>query len=149
MMQRLENYQASKTALFWACLGSAVLATVVGFSWGGWVTGSGAQTMAENAATQARAELATVVCVDRFMSATDAPAQLLELKNMEKSYERGKLIEAGGWAVMPGGDADAKPTSKATSIDRKTAGLCAEQLVLRDTPAAGAATKINSQTTVQ
>ena len=28
------QYQPSKAVLFWACVGSAILAMVVGFSWG-------------------------------------------------------------------------------------------------------------------
>ena len=46
-LQWFDQYRASKTVLFWACAGSAVLATVVGFSWGGWVTGGTAREMAE------------------------------------------------------------------------------------------------------
>ena len=54
------QYQPSKAVLFWACVGSAILAMVVGFSWGwvtswgGWVTGGTARAMAEESAAQAR-----------------------------------------------------------------------------------------------
>ena len=41
--QRFQQYRASKTALFWSCAGSVVVATIVGFSWGGWTTGGSAQ----------------------------------------------------------------------------------------------------------
>ena len=70
-LQWFDQYQASKTVLFWACAGSVIVATVVGFSWGGWVTGGTAQAMAEQSAAQARQEVAAVVCVDRFMAAPD------------------------------------------------------------------------------
>ena len=60
-LQRFDQFQASKTVLFWACAGSVIAATVVGFSWGGWVTGGSAREMAEESATQARQELAAVV----------------------------------------------------------------------------------------
>jgi hypothetical protein len=62
LLQRFDQYQASKTVLFWACAGSVILAIVVGFSWGGWVTGGSAREMAEKSAAQARQELAAVVC---------------------------------------------------------------------------------------
>ena len=55
------QYHPSKAVLFWACVGSAILAMVVGFSWGwlvtswgGWVTGGTARAMAEESAAQAR-----------------------------------------------------------------------------------------------
>ena len=47
LSQRFQQYRASKAALFWACAGSAIVATIVGFSWGGWVTGGSAREMAE------------------------------------------------------------------------------------------------------
>ena len=47
LSQRFQQYRASKAVLFWACAGSVVVATIVGFSWGGWVTGGTAQEMAE------------------------------------------------------------------------------------------------------
>ena len=57
LSQRFRDYQASKTVLFWACAGSVVVATVVGFSWGGWVTGGSAQELAADSAAQARQEM--------------------------------------------------------------------------------------------
>ena len=39
LSQRFQQYRASKAVLFWACAGSALVATIVGFSWGGWTTG--------------------------------------------------------------------------------------------------------------
>ena len=78
--QRFQQYRPSKTALFWACGGCVVVATIVGFSWGGWVTGGSAREMADNSAAQARQELAAVVCVDRFMAEPDAGDQLTALQ---------------------------------------------------------------------
>ena len=83
LSQRFQQYRPSKTALFWSCGGCVVLATIVGFSWGGWTTGGTAREMAENAAAQARQELAAVVCVDRFMAAPDVGVQLTALKGMD------------------------------------------------------------------
>jgi len=128
-LQWFNQYQASKTALFWACAGSVVAATIVGFSWGGWVTGGSAQAMADKAAAQARQELAAVVCVDRFMAAADAGVQLAALQEMTSSYTQGQFVRDGGWASMSANSTDA----------RKAAGLCAEELDKRETPGAEAA----------
>jgi pimeloyl-ACP methyl ester carboxylesterase len=141
LSQRLQQYQPSKTALFWACAGSVIAATVVGFSWGGWVTGGTAQEMAEDAAAQGRQEVAAVVCVDRFMAAPDAGVQLTALQEMTSSYAQGKFVQEGGWAIIvPAGSA---AEHKARADDRKAAGLCAEALAERDTLGPGEAAQID------
>jgi hypothetical protein len=69
--QRWEEYRPSKAILFWSCVGVSVLTIVVGFNWGGWVTGGTAQELAQ----EARRNLAATFCVQRFMAASDATAQ--------------------------------------------------------------------------
>ena len=130
LSQRFRDYQASKTVLFWACAGSVVAATIVGFSWGGWVTGGSAREMADTSAAQARQEMAAVVCVDRFMAAPDVGVQLTALKEITSSYAQGKFVQEGGWAtIVPASDAaDRKTSAAASADDRKAAGLCAEDL---------------------
>ena len=146
LSQRFEQYQASKTVLFWACAGSVVVATIVGFSWGGWTTGGSAQEMAEDSAAQARQELAAVVCVDRFMAAPDVGVQLTALKEMERSYQQGKFVEEGGWAIIV--PASSPTDYEARADDRKAAGLCAEELAKRAIPPAGEAGLTNGTGTV-
>jgi hypothetical protein len=147
-LQRFDQFQASKTVLFWACAGSVIAATVVGFSWGGWVTGGSAREMAEESAAQARQELAAVVCVDRFMAAPDVAARLTALKGIERSYQRGKFVEDGGWAIMPV-SSDAEASAQVSSSDqRKAAGLCAEALAKQEVSAAGQAQQVNDAPTV-
>ena len=138
-LQWLDQYQASKTVLFWACAGSVIAATVVGFSWGGWMTGGSAQAMADKAAAQARQEVAAVVCVERFMAAPDARVQLAALQEMTSAYTQGQFVQDGGWAIMPV-SSSAESSSSASSTDhRKAAGLCAEELATREIPTVGEA----------
>jgi hypothetical protein len=140
LSQRFQDYKASKAVLFWACAGSVVVATVVGFTWGGWVTGGSARSMADNAVADARQEMAAVVCVDRFMAAPDAGVQLTALNEITSSYARGKFVEEGGWAtIMPAGN---------STDDRKAAALCATELAKREIPTGGGATPISDETTV-
>ena len=134
LSQRFQQYRPSKTALFWSCGGCVVLATIVGFSWGGWTTGGTAREMAEDSAAQARQELAAVICVDRFMAAPDAGVQLTALHEMTSARAQGKFVEDGGWAIIvPTSD---PPDYKARADDRKAAGLCAEELAKREMPTA-------------
>lgn len=116
--QRWSDLQPSKTLLVWSCVGSVAAALVVGFVWGGWVTGGTARSMAEAAGDEGRYELASVICVEKFLAASDAQAQLAEFQAIDSSYRQRAFIEEGGWAVMP--DAE-----KAT---RQSADLCAKVL---------------------
>jgi hypothetical protein len=118
IQQRWHDLQPSKTMLFWSCAGSVVVALVVGFTWGGWVTGGTARDMAETAGDESRWELASVICVEKFLAAPDAQAQLTELKGLDSSYRQRQFIEAGGWAVMPSKD----------QATRQAADLCAKVL---------------------
>ena len=118
LKQRWDTFQATKTQLFWSCAACVVAAVAVGFIWGGWVTGGTANQMAAKAATEARAELAASVCVERFAKGPDAIAQLATLKGSD-SWKRDSFIEAGGWANLAGQD---KPVAGA-------ANLCAQILL--------------------
>jgi hypothetical protein len=100
--QRWEDYQPSKTILFWACVAAVVATIIVGFNWGGWVTGGTSRTAATAAADAARGDLASAICVERFKAAPDAAAKLVEFKAIADSYKKRQFVEAGGWATMPG-----------------------------------------------
>jgi hypothetical protein len=146
LSQRFQQYQPSKTALFWSCGGCVALAIIVGFTWGGWTTGGTAREMAEDSAAQARQELAAVVCVDRFMAAPDVGVQLTALKEMERSYQQSKFVEEGGWAIIV--PASSPTDYEARADGRKAAGLCAEELAKRAIPTAAEAGLTNGETTM-
>jgi hypothetical protein len=146
LSRRFDDYQASKAVLFWACAGSVIVATIVGFSWGGWVTGGSAAKMAEKSAAEARQELAAVVCVDRFMAAPDVGVQLTALKDIESPYAQGKFVEDGGWAIIV---PTSSPTDyKARADHREAAGLCAEALAKRENPMPAKAAQIDGEAVV-
>ena len=89
-----------KPGLYGAACGAVALA-VIGFSWGGWITGGTARTMATD---QSKAEVVTalsLICVDQ----SKRDPQLVErvaLLKAASSYERGDLVMKNGWATMPG-----------------------------------------------
>ena len=99
--KRWQDYQPSRSIWFWSCAACVVATVVIGFTWGGWVTGGTATRMAADAATGANAQMAAADCIIRFENGPDATAQLAALKKAE-SYNRSDLIEKGGWATMPG-----------------------------------------------
>ncbi len=69
---RWANYRPSKGVWFWSSVGCVVATMVIGFGWGGWVTGGSAARMASDAASGSRAQLAAASCVVRFNSGPEA-----------------------------------------------------------------------------
>src|SRR5690606_4899408 len=117
LSERWNAYQPSKGVWFWSVAGAAVATMVLGFTVGGWTTGGTAEEMAEKAATSARTELAAALCVNRFAAAEGAAQQLALLKEA-RSWERGKFITNGGWALLP----------ERIEPVRSAADLCASKL---------------------
>ena len=122
---RWSEFKPSKTMWFWTMAGAAVATIVVGFTVGGWTTGGSAQAMAQDAARDARAQLASALCVERFTTAPTAASALAELKETS-GYQQDDFIEDGGWVTLAGVE-DTVPGA---------ADLCAEQLAaMEDLPA--------------
>ena len=126
--RRWEDLTASKSQVFWACATCVVATLIVGFTWGGWVTGGTASQKAAQAATEARAQLAAMMCVDRFSKGPDATAQLASLKKTN-SWSQDRFIEDGGWVTPPG----------VTSPISGAAALCVRTLI-DEVPAKAAGT---------
>jgi pimeloyl-ACP methyl ester carboxylesterase len=92
----------TKPALYGAVAGAAALA-VVGFSWGGWVTGGTAQELAEKASIAAVAAAMTPYCVE-MANADPRSAELLAELKMAKGYSGRMVIEKAGWATPSGAE---------------------------------------------
>jgi hypothetical protein len=93
----------TKPAL-WGAVGGAVASAIIGFSWGGWVTGGTAESDATQRANAAVVAALAPVCVERFQGAADVAANLAALKKVD-SWSQGEFIEKGGWATVPGSKA--------------------------------------------
>jgi hypothetical protein len=126
--QRWAAWRPSKGGLVGACLAGAVATMVLGFGWGGWVTGGSAQETAQASAVTARYDLAAAICVERFNADGDVAAHLAAFKEL-KGWNRATFIEEGGWAVMPDRKAEAS---------NQAARLCADQLAALESPVAEA-----------
>jgi hypothetical protein len=89
-----------KPGLYGAACGAVALA-VIGFSWGGWITGGTARTMA---ADQSKAEVVTalsLICVDQSKRDPQLAERVAAIKTAS-SWNRGDLVLKNGWATMPG-----------------------------------------------
>jgi len=95
----------------------AVATMLVGFSFGGWVTGGTARKTAERDAKYATIVALAPICVDKFENNADAAMNLSTLKKISL-WQQASFIEKGGWATMPG----------ASEVDMGVAQACAELL---------------------
>ena len=91
----------SLTRLLQGAAAGAAATLIIGFYWGGWVTGGSAKEMTQRASTAAVVAALSPICVDKFQRSTEATANMTELKKVS-SYMQGSFIEKGGWATFPG-----------------------------------------------
>ena len=102
----------------WGLVVSAILTMIIGFAFGGWVTGGTAQRMAKEMADEAVIDRLAPICVTQFNQDPEKDKKLQELKEIS-SYQRGDYVEKQGWATMPG---EKEP-------DSNVANECAKRLV--------------------
>jgi hypothetical protein len=74
---------------------------IIGFSWGGWVTGSTARATAEAMAHDAVVKRLAPICVVQSGRDPAKAVKLVALKE-ESSWQRGEYVGKQGWATMPG-----------------------------------------------
>ena len=102
----------------WGAVGGAAICALVGFTFGGWVTGSKAKELAQERADKAVVAVLAPICADNFRHAKNADENLGKLKAITSSYEKGAYVSKGGWATVPG---NSEPNSA-------VAQACAEML---------------------
>ena len=88
------NVQWVKPAA-WGAIGGAIAAIIIGFAWGGWVTGGTAAKMETASAETAVVGALTPLCVAK---AEQQPEQLVLLKK-ESSWSRGDFVTKAGWVA--------------------------------------------------
>ena len=115
--------KSTKPWILGAIVGAIALA-IVGFSWGGWVTGGTAGKQAAAAAHDAVVMALAPICVERFRGQTDAAAKTDALVKNSSSWDRGNMVEKSGFATMPG----------SATTDSDVARACAELLAKPATP---------------
>ena len=90
----------TKPGIYGALRGAAAI-SLVGFSWGGWMTGSNAEKMAKRFAGEEITQAMVPVCLE--MSAVD-PDRISKLALIQEAsgFNRRKAIMASGWVTIPG-----------------------------------------------
>jgi hypothetical protein len=97
----------------WGAVGGAVALAILGFTWGGWVTGSSTTAMAEKHANIEVAKVLAPICFLQFNEQPGAEAKLAELKGITSIYMQASFIEKSGAATMPGSDKMVRGVSQA------------------------------------
>lgn len=118
--QRWNKAKPTKALTFWIVIGAIIVAVILGFTRGGWVTGGTAVHRAEVSAQGAVLERLTPICVAQFGQDPQKDQKLAELKSLNSSRQRALFVTDQGWATMPG---EAQP-------DSKVAAECTKQLML-------------------
>ena len=92
----------------WGLILGAVIAMIIGFAWGGWITGGTAQKMTDEAVLASQA----AICVAQFVKQPNHEEKLKELGKID-SWKRSDFIEKGGWDKMPGQEKAGNTVSRA------------------------------------
>jgi hypothetical protein len=100
-------------------IGGAVALAIVGFSWGGWVTGGTARQLASDRARAEVVDALTLVCLEQSRRDPQTVQKLAELRSAS-SWSRAEVVMKNGWATMPGSSAP----------DRDVAAACGTKLLV-------------------
>jgi hypothetical protein len=109
---------AQTSPFLWGAVSGAIALAVVGFNWGGWMTGTEAEKRAVERADQALVSSLVPMCVAQFQKGPEARARLAAFKEV-KSWEQGDYVSSGGWATVPGSKVEP---------NRIVAQACAEEI---------------------
>ena len=116
--QSWREARPTKTLVFWSWVASIILTMIIGFAWGGWVTGGTARKVATEAAEEAVVLRLAPICIVQFKQDPAKDQKLKDLKATD-SWKRSDFVAQQGWATIPG---EEKP-------DSKVADACAKLLI--------------------
>jgi len=85
----------------WGAIGGAIIFAIIGFGFGGWVTGGTAQEMAKGMTEKAVIDRLALISIAQFMQDPNREERLKELKEVD-SWARDDYVKKQGWATMPG-----------------------------------------------
>ena len=116
--QRWREAQLTKTGVFWSLVAVIVVTMIIGFAWGGWVTGGTAEKIAGKMADEAVVLRLAPICAFQFSQDPQKSQKLTELQDTSR-WSRREYVQKQGWATMPGEE----------EADRKVAEACASLLI--------------------
>jgi len=113
----------AKTEPFlWGMGAGAIALAIIGFNWGGWVTGTTAMERSGARVELAKIEMLTTLCVAQFQKDPKVKASLTALMALDR-WDQSDYVKKGGWATMPGSTA---------APNHQVAEACAKTLAKRE-----------------
>jgi hypothetical protein len=100
--EKLREARLSKKAVLGLMVAAVVLTMIIGFKWGGWLTGGAAQQRVDTGARDAVVLRLVPICVAQFNLDPQKAPKLAELKAITSSWSRPDYVKKQGWATMPG-----------------------------------------------
>jgi hypothetical protein len=92
----------------WSGLAGAVATMMVGFTYGGWMLGSSAETLAEQRSAAAVIQALVPVCIGQSKADPEFAGKLTQLKALTSPYQQREFIMSAGWATVAAAE---KPSS--------------------------------------
>lgn len=114
--EKWNTARPTKTVVFWSWIASMILTMIIGFTWGGWVTGGTARAMANAIGEDAVVKRLAPVCVVQF---NEDAGKVQKLKGLKETgtWEQADYVKKQGWATMPGEpEADGKVASECVKL---------------------------------
>ncbi|MBM3218798.1 MAG: hypothetical protein FJZ38_08960 [Candidatus Rokubacteria bacterium] len=102
----------------WSFVIGSLVTMILGFTWGGWTTGSTADRLATERSQAAVTAALVPVCLDKSKDDPASPKKLAALRALPSTFDQRDAVLKDGWATIGGGEAN-----------RDVADLCAAQLV--------------------
>ena len=102
----------------WGFVIGSIFTMIVGFSWGGWMTGGGSDRIAMERSQAAVTAALVPVCLEKSKADPGHAKKLGALKALTSSYDQRDAVVKDGWATVGAGEAN-----------RDVAEVCATQLV--------------------
>jgi hypothetical protein len=102
----------------WGFVGGSVVTMILGFGWGGWTTGGGADRLAMERSNAAVTAALVPVCLEKSKADPAIAKKVGALKALSTLYEQRDAVAKDGWASIGGGEAN-----------REVAEACATELL--------------------
>ncbi len=107
----------------WGFVIGVVVTMIVGFNWGGWVTGGTADKQAKQSAETAVLAALTPICIAQSQRDGTKAKEIVVMMKAADYWKRGDILKPTGWATMPG----------ASEPNADVVKRCAEQLIAAST----------------
>ena len=111
------NMSAIKPVAWGAVLGS-IVTMILGFGWGGWVTGSTADRVAGEKSVVAVNRALVPLCLEKSKADPASAKKLVALKELSSSYDQRDAVLKDGWATFGSSEGN-----------REVAELCVSEIL--------------------